>query len=153
MEAASFHELIRDHFPKDLSVLWNLVTPYMRLEWNNLMLITEIRNINPLTPELNPSAQSCLTSFSLLGILLLDPYISIIQYMSKNPTNATIIHSVYYMWMVAPTCFGITSPSSGNAPSAFWEMLSWVAVDTILWMGVFSDMVCVSISVRHAQCH
>jgi hypothetical protein len=38
--------------------------------------------------------------------------------------------------MVAPTCFGITLPSSGSVPSAFWEMLNWGAVDRILWMGV-----------------
>jgi hypothetical protein len=31
--------------------------------------------------------------------------------------------------MVAPTCFGITLPSSGSFPSAFWEMLNWGAVD------------------------
>jgi hypothetical protein len=44
--------------------------------------------------------------------------------------------------MVAPTCFGITLPSSGSVPSAFWEMLKWGAVDRILWMGVvFSDVV------------
>jgi hypothetical protein len=33
--------------------------------------------------------------------------------MCENPTN-TIIHSVYSLCMVAPTCFGITLPSSGN---------------------------------------
>jgi hypothetical protein len=38
--------------------------------------------------------------------------------------------------MVAPTCFGITLPSSGRVPSAFWEMLNWGAVDRILWMSV-----------------
>ena len=43
-------------------------------------------------------------------------------------------HGVYFM--VAPTCFVITLPSSGRFPSAFWEMLNWVAVDRILWMGV-----------------
>jgi hypothetical protein len=32
---------------------------------------------NPLTPELKPSAQRCLTRF-LLGILLLEPCISLI---------------------------------------------------------------------------
>jgi hypothetical protein len=37
--------------------------------------------------------------------------------------------------MVAPTCSGITLPSSGSVPSA-WEMLNWGAVDRILWMGV-----------------
>jgi hypothetical protein len=34
--------------------------------------------INPLTPELYPSAQRCLTRFFLLGILLLEPCISLI---------------------------------------------------------------------------
>jgi hypothetical protein len=38
--------------------------------------------------------------------------------------------------MVAPTCFGITLPYSGNVPSAFWQMPDWVAVDRILWMSV-----------------
>jgi hypothetical protein len=38
--------------------------------------------------------------------------------------------------MVATTCFGITLPSSGSVPSAFWEMLNWGAADRILWMGV-----------------
>jgi hypothetical protein len=38
--------------------------------------------------------------------------------------------------MVAPTCFGITLPSSGGIPSAFWEMPKWGAVGRILWMGV-----------------
>jgi hypothetical protein len=38
--------------------------------------------------------------------------------------------------MVAPTCFGITLPSSGSVSSAFWEMLNWGVVDRILWMGV-----------------
>jgi hypothetical protein len=38
--------------------------------------------------------------------------------------------------MVAPTCFGITLPSSGSVPSAFWEMLNWGAVDRKFWMGV-----------------
>jgi hypothetical protein len=38
--------------------------------------------------------------------------------------------------MVANTCFGITLPSSGSVPSAFWEMLNWGAVDRILRMDV-----------------
>jgi hypothetical protein len=48
---------------------------------------------NPLTPEINPSAQRCLTRF-LLGILLLEPCISL-TYMRENEKNATIIYSVY----------------------------------------------------------
>jgi hypothetical protein len=38
--------------------------------------------------------------------------------------------------MVAPTCFGITLPSSGSVPSAFWEMLNWGTVNRIMWIGV-----------------
>jgi hypothetical protein len=34
--------------------------------------------LNPLTPELNHFAQRCLTRFFLLGILLLEPCISLI---------------------------------------------------------------------------
>jgi hypothetical protein len=34
--------------------------------------------------------------------------------MREKPTNTPIIHSVYYLCMVAPTCFGITLPSSGS---------------------------------------
>jgi hypothetical protein len=38
--------------------------------------------------------------------------------------------------MVAPTCFGITLPSSGSVSSALWEMFNWVAVDRLLWKSV-----------------
>jgi hypothetical protein len=41
--------------------------------------------------------------------------------MREKPTNTPIINSVYKLWMVAPTCFGITLPSSGSVPSAFWD--------------------------------
>jgi hypothetical protein len=34
-----------------------------------------------------------------------------------KPTNARIIHSVYLLYMVAPTSFGITFPSSRIVPS------------------------------------
>jgi hypothetical protein len=56
--------------------------------------------------------------------------------MRVKPANATIIHPDYYLCMVAPKCFGITLPSSGSVPSAFWEMFNWGTVDRILWMGV-----------------
>jgi hypothetical protein len=42
--------------------------------------------------------------------------------------------------MAAPTCVGITLPSTGSVPSAFWEMLNWGAVDRILWTGVLRLM-------------
>jgi hypothetical protein len=44
--------------------------------------------------------------------------------MREKPTNATIIYSVYVLCMIAPTFFGITLPSSGSVPRAFWEMLN-----------------------------
>jgi hypothetical protein len=34
--------------------------------------------------------------------------------MREKPTNKQIINSVYELCMVAPTCFGITLPSSGS---------------------------------------
>jgi hypothetical protein len=56
--------------------------------------------------------------------------------------------------MVAPTCFGITLPSSGSVPSAFWEILNWGAVDRMLWMGVLCPVtLCVVIWDRHAPRH
>src|SRR5215510_2796714 len=39
--------------------------------------------------------------------------------MHEKPTNTPIIHSVYELCMVAPTCFDMTVPSSGSVPSAF----------------------------------
>jgi hypothetical protein len=39
--------------------------------------------------------------------------------MREKPTNTPIIHSVYSLRMVSPTCFGIALPSSGRVPSAF----------------------------------
>jgi hypothetical protein len=39
--------------------------------------------------------------------------------MREKPINATIICSAYLLRMVAPTCFGITFPSSGSVASAF----------------------------------
>jgi hypothetical protein len=52
--------------------------------------------------------------------------------MHEKQKNATIIQSGYELCRVAPTCFGIT----GSVRSAFWETLSWGAVDRILRMGV-----------------
>jgi hypothetical protein len=67
--------------------------------------------------------------------------------MHEKPTNTPIIHSVYWLCMVAPTCFGITLPSSGSIPSAFWEMLNWGAVGRILWLGMLCLVTwCVAIS-------
>jgi hypothetical protein len=60
------------------------------------------RDINPLTPELNPSAQRCLTRFFLLDVLLLEPCISFIYAWKTNKyTNYSfsllIMYSHCYM--------------------------------------------------------
>jgi hypothetical protein len=74
--------------------------------------------------------------------------------MYEKPTNTPIIHSVYWLCMVSPTCFGIMLPSSGTVLSAVWEMLSWGAVNRILWMGMLCLVTwCVAISDRHAPHH
>jgi hypothetical protein len=44
--------------------------------------------------------------------------------MHEKPTNIPIINSVYELYMIAPTCFGIILPSSGSVPCAFLEMLN-----------------------------
>jgi hypothetical protein len=83
--------------------------------------------------ERSPYCDKCTQPFLFL---LLESCISLI-YVWK-PTNSPIIHSIYWLCMVATTCFGITLPSSGNVSRAFWEMLNWGAVDKILvlWMDV-----------------
>jgi hypothetical protein len=56
--------------------------------------------------------------------------------MREKVTNTPITHSVYWLYTVAPTCFGITLPSSGSVPSTFLGMLNWEAVGGILLIGV-----------------
>jgi hypothetical protein len=58
--------------------------------------------INPLSPELNPSAQCCLTRF-LLGILLLEPCISLIYALKTTkytnyPFSLLIMYGSSYMF-------------------------------------------------------
>jgi hypothetical protein len=83
---------------------------------------------NPLTPELNPSAQRCLMRF------FTGDFASWTVHFVNICVKTQQIHQVSIQ--LALTCFGITLPSSGSVPSACWEMLSWRAVDRILWMGV-----------------
>jgi hypothetical protein len=60
-------------------------------------MLRNMRNIdtflNPLTPELNPSAQRCLTRFVYWGFCFLNRAIR--QHMREKPTNTPIIRSVY----------------------------------------------------------
>jgi hypothetical protein len=104
---------------------WLIRTSYIYI----LVTVTQ----NPLMPELNPSAQRCWQDI-LLDILLLEPCTSLTYAWKTNKCN-NYSFSLLIMYGT-PTCFGITLPSSGCVPSAFWEMLNWGAVDRILWMGV-----------------
>jgi hypothetical protein len=52
-------------------------------------------NINPLTLELNPSAQRCLMRFFTGDFAFWTVHF---VNMREKPTDATIIHSVYYVW-------------------------------------------------------
>src|SRR5215510_14306113 len=71
----------------------------------------------PLTVNLTLSLLMCIYGRDfLLGILLLKPCISL-TYARK--TNKYTNYSFSLLCMVAPTCFGITLPSSGSVPSAF----------------------------------
>jgi hypothetical protein len=65
-------------------------------------LIISSNIINPLTPELNPSAQRCLTRF-FTGILLLEPFISLIYAWKTNKCNnysfsLLIMYGSFYMF-------------------------------------------------------
>jgi hypothetical protein len=72
--------------------------------------------INPIMTELTPSVQCCLTRFFYWGFCFLNHALRL--YMCEKPTNTPIIHSVYQLCMVAPTCFSITFPCSGSVPGA-----------------------------------
>jgi hypothetical protein len=56
---------------------------YCTVPLGPVMLHVHEEEINPLTPELNTSAQRCLNRF-LLQILLLEPYISLIYARQTN---------------------------------------------------------------------
>jgi hypothetical protein len=82
-------------------------------------ITSEMWGFNPLTPELNPSAQRCLTRFTVDFASWIVHFVNICVKTYKY-TN----YSFSLLCMVTPTCFGITLPSSGSVPSAFWEMLN-----------------------------
>jgi hypothetical protein len=56
--------------------------------------------------------------------------------------------------MVVSTRFGITLPSSGSVPGAFWEVLNWGSVNRILWMGVLCLVTwCVQVTKYNTPIH
>jgi hypothetical protein len=71
--------------------------------------------LNPLTPELNPSAQRCLARFFTGNFASWTVHFVHIC-MKTNKCNN---YSFSLLIMVAPTCFRITLPSSWSVPCAF----------------------------------
>jgi hypothetical protein len=56
--------------------------------------------------------------------------------MREKPTNATIIHSDYLLYIVFPTCFGITLPSSGSVLSAFVGFSRIILLGILIFKGL-----------------
>jgi hypothetical protein len=56
--------------------------------------------------------------------------------MREKPTNTPIIHSVYQLSMVAPTCFDIILPSSGIVVR---DDLQEVGCGGMDWIGLAQD--------------
>jgi hypothetical protein len=99
-------------------------------------IVTVIQNssgFNSLTPELNPSAQRCLTRFATGDYASWN--VHFVNVCVKNQQMQQLFIQ-FINYMVFPTCFAITLSSSGSVPSAVWDTLNWEAVDRILWMGV-----------------
>jgi hypothetical protein len=82
-----------------------------------MYLIYYILNINPLTPELNPSAQRFLTRFFTEDFASWT--VHFVNICEKNQQIQQLLIQFIKIYMVAPTCFGIMLPSSGSVPSAF----------------------------------
>jgi hypothetical protein len=108
---------------------------YMGEDWNRVQTTLMKGMLSPLTSELNPSAQRCLTRFFTGDFASWTAHF--VNICVKNQQmQQLLIQFINYLRMIAPACFGITLPSSGSVPSALWEMLNWGAVDRILWRGV-----------------
>jgi hypothetical protein len=122
---------------KRQDITWNYVTTTYHILSNSFF-------INPLTPELNPSAQRCLTrSFTADFASWTVHFVNICVKTNKCNNysfSLLIMYGSSYM-------FRHYIAISGSFSSAFWEMLNWGAVDLILWMGVLCIVTwCVAIS-------
>jgi hypothetical protein len=76
-------ELSADVISVRTAYYWSITRPRWYSTFHNTWLDTWPHILKPLTPELNPFAQRCLTRF-LLGILLLKPCISLIYAWKTN---------------------------------------------------------------------
>jgi hypothetical protein len=89
------HDGIRNHNPYKRVAAEQCVRP--RAHWNRQHCNARLINL-------------CLTTiYKLLLICFLNRAFLIYAW---KPTNAPIIHSTYYLYMVTSTCFGITLPFS-----------------------------------------
>jgi hypothetical protein len=75
-------------------------------------------NINPLNPELNPSAQRCLTQIFTGNFASWTVHFVNICVKTQH-MQQLFIQFINYAWYTT-----ITLPSSASVPSAFWEMLN-----------------------------
>jgi hypothetical protein len=86
--------------------------------------------INLLTPELNPSAQRCLTRFFTGNVASWTVHFSNIC-VKNQQMQQLFIQFIDYVHVSALHCH-----LQGSVYSAFWEMRNWGAVDRTLWLGV-----------------
>jgi hypothetical protein len=87
-ERSGFQLLSLSELTQAITVLpcvWEACSPHIFRNTNRSYCVLWLC-INSLTSELNPSAQRCLTRF-LLGILLLEPCISLIYAWKSNKCN------------------------------------------------------------------
>jgi hypothetical protein len=63
---------------------------YYDVNYSSVITVNYRVEINPLTPELNPSAQRCLTRYFTVEFASCP-----VQHMRAKPKNTPITHSVY----------------------------------------------------------
>jgi hypothetical protein len=114
--------------------LWNKIV-HMQI---HLRYSTSYHMINPLTPELNPS--TAWRAF-LLGILLLEPCISLIHAWKTNKCN-NYSFSILIMYGSSYVFRHYIAIFTRSVPSVFWEMLNLGAVDRILCMCMLCLVMC-----------
>jgi hypothetical protein len=77
-----------------LAVTYSLMRTSTRM-WGELIFVYWF---NPLTPELNPSAQRCLTRFFTVNFASLEPCISFIYAWKTNRYTKLFIQFINYVW-------------------------------------------------------
>jgi hypothetical protein len=119
-------------------------------------------NVNRFTPELNPSAQRCLTRF-LLGILLLEPCVSLIDAWKNQQMQQLLIQLINYVWYLLHShqyinynCF---SDLFKHISAIFKKKQSWLQSNTISNQTTYKSptqssiilLICFSVGLRMAK--